>query len=143
MSTSVKSVVDDLTKQDVLQLHDQLLALGRHNKDNVQQIVDILGGIDEILQQYLRSNERTLNQRQLQKLKLILLNEKDKTSPTTLQHEELSRRLQTKIANCYIHQIELLLTNCTDAKQNVIIPDSIYMLCFEYYFHRKITNRFK
>ena len=64
---------DKLTKLSLNNLHSEQLSDGDNNRYNTLEIVNIFGGIDEILTHYLESNDITLNNNQLQQINQILI----------------------------------------------------------------------
>ena len=113
-----------LNEEDVREVHQQQLALGRTNDHHIAQFVKMLGGIDSILDDYLSSeNGHRLTQLQLQQIHELITSEDHQSDKP-----HLTFRFDT--ANSYI--VSLFGWNIAIKILKVLnswIPTVVHVMC--------------
>ena len=94
-SISHDSVQDaEVTKAKLLTIHQQKLESEETIQQYARQIMDILGGIDQILTDYLSSNDIQLNPNQLKQLQSLITSEQTVTASHPDTRKEDATRLK-------------------------------------------------
>eukprot|EP01084_Bolivina_argentea_P118672 210509_1 len=77
-----------ITKQQLYQLHTEQLSNGQSNDDNTLELINILGGIDNILKHYLSNkDDSNINREQINEIhKIITSKTNDERAIIPLTH---------------------------------------------------------
>ena len=134
LSTAVSVDIQEITESHVYNIHQQQLSDGFNNKENTQQLIEILGGIDQILTDYISpNNTMTLQQDQLEQIYEIITNKSDYKSTYKFEHNQIG------------HDSDAVTRHKSAAKKQTQTITAYVTNTFIYYFFgrkwgEKITN---
>ena len=79
----------NITQSEVLSLHEEKLKNNFNNNDNIHNLLNVFGGIDNLLTLLLKSNDIKLNNIQLIKIKEIITKKSAKNMHNNINNNTL------------------------------------------------------
>ena len=100
-------VLEDVTKSDILKLHKEKVAAGENFTVSTVEIVDALGGIDQVLKVVLSSDQTDLHLDELRRLESLLKTPQSKVKPSltySFDADQIWHCVNPRIVNFVYHK---------------------------------------